>query len=88
MLDGLPILRDVGATTLVVLVVLMILTDRLVTRRRLEEARSDRDRALDANDKLTSAVTQLTRQNDEMLEHARTTNALLSALSHAREGPS
>lgn len=36
-LDGLPLV-DIGATALLALVVLMVLTDRLVTRRRLDDA--------------------------------------------------
>lgn len=86
-MEWLPDLGDISAGALLALVVLMVLTDRLVTRKRLEEARSDRDKALDANEKLVLALTQTTRQTEELLEYARTANALLSSLAHAREGP-
>lgn len=38
---GTVALGDLGLTGIVALVILMILTDRLVTRKRLEEARED-----------------------------------------------
>lgn len=40
LLGAIP-LRDVGLSTIVILIIIMILTDRLVTRKRLEEARED-----------------------------------------------
>lgn len=36
-------LADVGLSTIVILIIIMILTDRLVTRKRLEECRQDGD---------------------------------------------
>lgn len=40
LLGGVP-LGDIGLSGIVILIVLMILTDKLVTRKRLEEARED-----------------------------------------------
>lgn len=34
-------LSDVGLSTIVIMIIVMILTDRLVTRKRLEETRED-----------------------------------------------
>lgn len=60
MIDGLPII-DVGATGLLVLVFLSVLTDRLIWHTRLSKVEQDRDRwqqvALDAlgvADKMTA----------------------------------
>lgn len=90
MFDGLPI-GDISGWTAAALLSIaicrMVLTDRLVSRKRLEEAQSDRDKALAANDKLLTALNTTTRQTEELLGHARTTNALLSTLARAREGP-
>lgn len=42
LLGNIP-LGDIGLSGIVILVILMILTDRLVTRKRLEECREDGD---------------------------------------------
>ena len=83
---------DLGATALLSVVVLMILTDRLVTRRRLEDAQAERDHWRDAHDNLAQeravereqmgtlidAVTGLT-------ESSETTRRLLTSLRDAAE---
>ena len=83
---------DLGATALLSVVVLMILTDRLVTRRRLEDAQAERDHWRDAHDNLAreravereqmgtliDAVTGLT-------ESSETTRRLLTSLRDAAE---
>lgn len=57
---------DVGLATIVIIVIFMILTDRLVTRKRLEECREDkngwRDVALkqqEINGEFKAALTEL-----------------------------
>lgn len=79
-MEWLPSIGDISAGALLGLAVFMIFTDRLVTRKRLEEMRADRDRALDANDKLLAANLQTTRQLEQLLEQGRATNAILAAL--------
>ncbi len=84
MLDGIPLVQ-VGAGTLLTLVVLLILSGRLVPRRALDDAHADRDAwkkvALEQAPQLT-----------QMLEYARTADAVLRSLpvaaARAREDTS
>lgn len=50
MLDGIPVL-DIGAKALVSVIVLMLLTDRLVTRKRLEDKQRESDTWREAAEK-------------------------------------
>lgn len=73
-------LGDIGLSGIVILVILMILTDRLVTRKRLQEARED------AKAWRTSAETQQAINGElkaavlEILPLARATNHALTSI--------
>ena len=78
MLDGLP-LGNIGATGLLTLVVLLILTDRLVWHKRLDALQKQ----IEAKDLL---ISELSKQNSMLLGSAvPTVNAVLSALQDAAE---
>lgn len=78
MLDGLP-LGNIGATGLLTLVVLLILTDRLVWHKRLDALQKQ----IEAKDSL---ISELSKQNSMLLGSAvPTVNAVLSALQDAAE---
>jgi septum formation inhibitor-activating ATPase MinD len=83
MLDGLP-LGNIGATGLLALVVLMILTDRLVWHKRLDVLAKQ----IATKDAL---IDELSKQNTMLLGSAvPTVNAVLGALHQAagdRERP-
>jgi hypothetical protein len=79
MIDGLPVV-NLGATGLLALVVLLVLTDRLVWYKRLRviEAQLATERELNV---------ELTKQNSMLLGSAiPTVNAVLTALHQAAEG--
>lgn len=73
-------LGDIGLSGIVILIILMILTDRLVTRKRLQEARED------ARAWRTSAETQQAINGElkaavlEILPLARATNHALTSI--------
>lgn len=76
MIDGLPIL-GIGQGSVLLLVVLMVLTDRLVWHKRLDVLQ----RQIDTKDAL---IKDLTEQNGTMLNSAiPTVNAVLGALHDA-----
>ena len=78
MLEGLP-LGNIGATGLLTLVVLLILTDRLVWHERLDALQKQ----IEAKDSL---ISELSKQNSMLLGSAvPTVNAVLSALQDAAE---
>ena len=78
MLEGLP-LGNIGATGLLTLVVLLILTDRLVWHKRLDALQKQ----IEAKDSL---ISELSKQNSMLLGSAvPTVNAVLSALQDAAE---
>jgi hypothetical protein len=83
-----------GAVGVLLIVVLSIITGRLVPRRSLEDVRTDRDARIaeekDRGDEWRAAAqTQdarndvLTQQVAQLLEAARTTNALIEGLKQA-----
>lgn len=72
-LDGLPI-GQFSAGALLAVVILMILTDRLVTRRRLLDERADKERALAALDKQVEINTEV------LLPLADVMNSVMRAL--------
>ena len=79
MIDGLPVV-NLGATGLLALVVLLVLTDRLVWYKRLRvvEAQLETERELNV---------ELTKQNTLLLGSAiPTVNSVLNALHRASEG--
>jgi hypothetical protein len=87
---------DLGAAALVGLVVLMVLTGRLVTRRQLDDVRADRDARLaeiaaerdtwrEAHRVSEEARREAQDQTGELLELSRVSAHLLSALPAARE---
>lgn len=76
MIEGLP-LGNIGATGLLALVVLLILTDRLVWHKRLDVLAKQ----IEVKDAL---IADLTKQNTMLLDSAvPTVNAVLSALHDA-----
>lgn len=79
MIDGLPMV-NVGATGLLAIVVLLVLTDRLVWYKRLRVL----EERISAQDEL---IGSLTRQNSMLLGSAiPTVNSVLTALHQAAEG--
>jgi hypothetical protein len=75
-------LSNLGATGLLTLVVLLILTDRLVWHKRLDIL----EKQIEAKDAL---IADLTKQNSLLLKSAvPTVNAVLGALHDAAEGDS
>lgn len=96
LIGSLP-LSDIGYATIVILVILMILTDRLVTRRRLEEAREDGQGWRTAFEKqrevnaiqaqgLTELLT-LARSTDHALRSIQSMGAAAFAASTIQEDP-
>lgn len=78
MIEGLP-LTNIGATGLLTLVVLLILTDRLVWHRRLDTL----SKRIEKQDEL---ISELSKQNSVLLGSAvPTVNAVLSALQQAAD---
>jgi hypothetical protein len=76
MIEGLPVL-GLGQSGVLLLVVLMVLTDRLVWHKRLDVLQKQ----IDAKDK---QIADLAAQNKIMLESAiPTVNAVLGALHEA-----
>ena len=63
--------REVSSTVILVGVVVLILTDRLVTRRRLMEALAERDAWKDAHKVSETARERLNTENFKLLETAR-----------------
>jgi hypothetical protein len=95
---GIPgtVLIQGGAVAVLTLVVLLIVTGRLVPRRYLADLRADRDARLaeekTRGDEWRAAATAqdarndvLTRQVEQLLETARTTNALIEGLKMASQ---
>lgn len=79
MIDGIPLL-DAGATGLLALVFLAVLTDRLVWHKRLDQLQA----RIDVQDK---TIKDLTEQNGVLLGSAiPTVNSVLNALQQAAEG--
>lgn len=81
MLESLPV-TELGAGSLVTAFVLAILWGRLVPRRTLEDVIKDRDEWREAHRISETARAEGQKQVDELLEHARTTDAFIRALPH------
>lgn len=69
-ITSLPV-REVSSTVILVGVVVLILTDRLVTRRRLTDAQKERDAWKSAHSISEDARARLNRENFKLLETAR-----------------
>lgn len=76
---GLPV-SAAGATTLLALVVLLILTGRLVPRSTLQDMREERDTWRAAHSESEKARQAEREQVGELLEMARLGNQVLNAL--------
>ncbi|MBJ6623636.1 hypothetical protein [Streptomyces sp. DHE17-7] len=75
-----------GATGLVILVVVMILTGRLVPRSYLEDARADRDYWRAAHTEEVSARQAERDLTNELLEVAQTADRVLMSLPRTGAG--
>jgi hypothetical protein len=97
-LFGIPgsVLVQGGATAVLILVVLAIVTGRLIPRRSLEDVRADRDARLAEErargDEWRAAAQAQDTRNDllsqqvgQLLDAARTTNALIEGLRQASQ---
>lgn len=71
---------DIGLSGIVILIVLMILTDRLVTRRRLEEAREDARTYRSAAEKQQLVNATNADSLRELLELGRATHHALTEI--------
>jgi hypothetical protein len=81
MLEGLPLV-GIGQGSLLALVVMLVLTDRLVWHKRLDALQKQ----VDTKDAL---IADLTEQNTMLLKSAiPTVNSVLGALHEAAGGPS
>lgn len=84
MIEGLN-LAQIGAGGLVTLFVLAILTGRLVPRRNLDDVVRDRDEWRAAHTISENARLEGQKQVNELLEHARTTDAFIRSLPHPQD---
>lgn len=73
-------LGDLGLSGIVILIVLMILTDRLVTRKRLEEAREDARTYRTAAETQQAVNATNTESIKELLHLARATHHALTEI--------
>jgi len=73
-------LGDIGLSGIVILIVLMILTDRLVTRKRLEEAREDKEVYRAAAETQQAVNAENKESLKELLSLARATNHALTEI--------
>lgn len=73
-------LGDIGLSGIVILIVLMILTDKLVTRKRLEEAREDAKAYRNAAETQQAVNATNTESLKELLTLARATHHALSEI--------
>jgi hypothetical protein len=85
-IDGIPVLQ-VGAGGLVTLFVVAILVGRLVPRRTLDDISHDRDEWRTAHRISETARVEQSAQLTELLEHARTTDAVLRSLPRPKDAP-
>lgn len=83
-LDWLPI-GQVSAGALVALVVLLILTGRLITRRQLEDVQADRDHWRTAADGWQAMATKLGMSVEGLTSSVERLTASAEASTHALE---
>jgi hypothetical protein len=83
---------SIGATGLLALVVIMILTGRLVPKSMFEDLRADKDQQIEiwrsAYAASTSAQDVQREQISALLEAAKTATSVIQALPHSNEGGS
>lgn len=84
MIDGLPI-AQLGPTGLLGILILLILLGRLVPRRTLEDVIAEKNDWKAAYEQEREARAVGAAQVDELLEHARTTDAFIRALPQAAQ---
>lgn len=82
MFDAIPpaLFNGIGVVTVVLLVGWMIFTGRLVPRRTHDDIMHDRDEWRVAHRISEATRADLAKQVGELLEHARTTEALIRSL--------
>lgn len=81
LLGGLGVgVGDIGLSGLIILVVLMIFTDRLVTRQRLLDEREEKTRWRTVAENLGTAIESLSGSVDKVLVYAETTNHALTTI--------
>lgn len=78
-------LAALTAPTLVGVAVLMLLTGRIVPRATLEDARSDAANWRTAYEQEREARSALQKQNGELLELAKTSTSVLTALGQTSQ---
>ena len=93
-MDGISLdaLGQVGASGLVVLFVILLLTGRIVPRSTLTDTQAERDSWRKAHEVSEKARAELAQSVHDLLEHARTSDAFIRSLPHqpsepARESP-
>lgn len=79
-------LGDIGLSGIVILVVLMILTDRLVTRKRLEEQRDETKAWRTAAETKDAVNAEYKESLKELLSLARATHHALTEIQHLGQG--
>jgi hypothetical protein len=85
-IDGIPV-AGLGWGGLTIVFVLMVYKGLLVPRRVLEDALHDRDEWRAAHRISETARMEQTEQLSEVLEHSRTTTAVLRALPRPKDDP-
>jgi hypothetical protein len=75
-----PLFNGVGVVGVVLLVGWLIWTGRLATRREIDDIMHDRDEWRAAHRISETARQVLSDQVDELLEHSRTTTAIVRSL--------
>lgn len=76
-------LGQIGAGGLVALVVLLVLTGRLVTRRQLQDVQADRDYWRTAHDTQLQVTLKQGMSLERLLVHAETTTHALQEIQNA-----
>lgn len=73
-------LGDLGLSGIVILIILMILTDRLITRKRLEEAREDAKAWRTSSETKDAIIVELKGAVVEILPLARATHHAITSI--------
>lgn len=77
---GLPPITVLTAPALLLIAVWLILVGRLVPRKTYEDVLTERNDWKEAHQISEKARAEMAKQVEELLEHARTTDALIRAL--------
>ena len=78
-------LTDLGATGLLVIFVIAILRGMLLPRRTVDDLIKDRDHWREAHGTLEHVLTEQNKQIGQLLEYARTTDAILRSLPRVED---